>query len=522
MARRRTFNPDRVSVPADERPNQAGADTVSPSGLNVLIRDALASRLPRTLRVLGEIGEWTQAGSGHLYFSLSDSDSEIRCVMWRSDAARLTFEPESGLEVIATGSIDVYLPRGSYQLMVRKLEPRGIGALEIAFRQLQQKLASEGFFDRERKRELPVLPKRIGVVTSPTGAAIRDIQHTLKRRFPAAEVLLFPCRVQGDGAAAEIATAIKRMNQAAQQLGGIDVAIVGRGGGSLEDLWAFNEEPVARAIFASKIPIVSAVGHEVDTTISDLVADVRAATPTAAAELVVPLQGELLEAVQIQSQRAGNALRQSFALASSEFARLLTSQPLAYPQRQLEQHAQQLDEQIASLRAASDRQLANARRDTNELEIRLLRVGSQVGLDRGQARVEQKLRRIKQALDQRVRRSERVIQQQLWQLDRQSPERHLSVSEQRISSAVARLALGLDRQLKHRDTQLEAKIEILRAVDPKRILQRGYAIVRLAKSKAILRSVQDVREGKRLSITISDGEFRVTADDPRQPTLFDE
>jgi exodeoxyribonuclease VII large subunit len=331
MARRRSFDPSQVKVPADERSAQPGSDTLSPSGVNTLVRDALAARLPRTLRVLGEIGEWTRAGSGHLYFSLGDADSELRCVMWRSDAAKLKFEPESGLEAIATGGIDVYLPRGTYQLMVRKLEPRGIGALEIAFRQLKDKLEAEGLFDRSHKRKLPFVPQRVGVVTSPSGAAIRDITHTLARRFPGLEILVFPCRVQGEGAAAEIATAIQRMNTVAERLGGIDVAIVGRGGGSLEDLWAFNEEPVARAIYASRIPIVSAVGHEVDTSISDLVADVRAATPTAAAELIAPLRSELLEAVNLMLARAGNNLKHRFALARSEYARLAASDLLARP-----------------------------------------------------------------------------------------------------------------------------------------------------------------------------------------------
>jgi len=266
VAERLPFDPARIRRPAP--PRDAGGPTLlSVRQVNELVRGAIAAHLPPTLHVLGEIGDLSRPASGHLYLTLKDPSSELRCVMWRSTAASLKFAPEAGMEVIATGSLEVYTPRGTYQLIVRKLEPRGVGALEVAFRQLKEKLEREGLFDPRRKKPLPRIPERIAVVTSPTGAAIRDILHTLARRFPALEIIVFPVRVQGEGAAEEIAAAIRLLNEHAAALGGLDLAIVGRGGGSLEDLWAFNEEVVARAIAASRIPIVSAVGHEVDVKI---------------------------------------------------------------------------------------------------------------------------------------------------------------------------------------------------------------------------------------------------------------
>jgi hypothetical protein len=262
MAERQPFDPSRIQVPESERlPPVELPGTITPRQVNELVRGALARHIPQTLHVLGEIADLSRPQSGHIYFSLKDPHSELRCAMWRSTAVKLKFQPEPGMEVIATGGLEVYTPRGTYQLIVRKLEPRGVGALEVAFRQLKERLEREGLFDPARKKPLPKIPQRIAVVTSPTGAAIRDIVQTLARRFPALEILVWPVRVQGEGAAAEIAEAIRQLNRHAAALGGIDVAIVGRGGGSLEDLWAFNEEVAARAIAASEIPIILSPSH---------------------------------------------------------------------------------------------------------------------------------------------------------------------------------------------------------------------------------------------------------------------
>ncbi len=257
------------------------------------IKATLESSFDRVL-VTGEISNFKRhSPSGHAYFSLKDEAATLSAVMWRSRVSGLFFSPQDGMQVIAKGRITVYPPRGNYQIDVTSLQPAGMGELQIAFEKLKQKLYEEGLFDEEYKKPLPQYPSKIGIVTSETGAAFRDIVTVVKRRFPAIELLLYPVRVQGSGAAEDIARAIRDLNR----YGKLDVIITGRGGGSLEDLWAFNEEIVARAIFDSEIPVVSAVGHEIDYSIADMVADVRAPTPSAAAEIVVPDRREMLEII---------------------------------------------------------------------------------------------------------------------------------------------------------------------------------------------------------------------------------
>ena len=259
-----------------------GRAVLTVSELTRRLQETLEERFP-AVWIEGEISNYRLYGSGHAYFTLKDADSQIRAVLFRNRGRRIKFEPADGLHVMAFGSIEVYPQRGEYQLVIELLEPKGLGALQLAFEQLKARLQAEGLFDQARKRELPRFPRKIGIVTSPSGAAIRDMLRVIGRRFGELHIVIAPCRVQGDGAAEEIAQGLRDLNA----LGGVDIIIVGRGGGSLEDLWAFNEEAVARAIAASKVPVVSAVGHEVDFTISDFVADLRAPTPSAAAELVV-------------------------------------------------------------------------------------------------------------------------------------------------------------------------------------------------------------------------------------------
>lgn len=258
-----------------------------------LIKLELESSFPQ-LWVEGEISNFHRHQSGHLYFTLKDETSQLRSVMFRSEARQVVFELKDGLQVICRGRINVYEPRGEYQLLVEVVEPKGKGALQLAFEQLKEKLKKEGLFDPAHKKKLPLLPKKVGVVTSPRGAAIIDILRTLERRFARLHILIYPVRVQGEGAADEIAEGIDYLGR----LPGIDVIIVGRGGGSIEDLWAFNEEKVARAIFRCPVPIISAVGHEIDFTISDFVADIRASTPSAAAEMVVEKEQSFMERIE--------------------------------------------------------------------------------------------------------------------------------------------------------------------------------------------------------------------------------
>ncbi|MFQ5806153.1 MAG: exodeoxyribonuclease VII large subunit [Phycisphaerae bacterium] len=503
-------------MPAIEAPA-----TMTPRAVNELVRGALARHIPATLHVLGEIGDLSRPQSGHLYFSLKDAYSELRCVMWRSAAVRLKFTPELGMEVIATGGLEVYTPRGTYQLIVRKLEPRGVGALEVAFRQLRERLEREGLFDPERKKPLPKVPQRVAVVTSPSGAAIRDISQTLARRFPAVEILVFPVRVQGEGAAQEIAGAIRQMNRHAQLLGGIDVAIVGRGGGSLEDLWAFNEEVVARAIALGAIPIVSAVGHEVDVTISDLVADVRAATPTAAAELIAPRLVDLLEWLDRQAARVLRATGQAVDLARSRLEALLASDGLARPLARVRERGQLVDERQQRLRLVTAGRFRMARERLGHAEVSILRFGSGMRVAQLSQRLEQRVSRARRGVERVLLFHERRVNARVARLQRVVPSGRLERYDEHLHHARQRIAATLRQAVAHHRRLLKARVEAIAACDPKRVLRRGYSVTREARTRRVIRSIEEIRDRMRIVTELADGEFRSTADDPRQPRLFE-
>jgi exodeoxyribonuclease VII large subunit len=295
--------------------------------------------------VEGEISNFKPHSSGHFYLTLKDERSQLKSAMFRASSRGMGFELADGMKVLATGRLSIYTARGDFQLVVDRLEPAGLGALQLAFEQLKKKLAAEGLFDASRKRALPRFPRRIGVITSPTGAVWQDILNTTARRAPWIDLVIYPVRVQGEGAAEEIAHALERMNE----LGNVDVIICGRGGGSLEDLWAFNEERVARALAASRIPVISAVGHEVDFTIADFTADARAATPTAAAEMATPELGEILERLAALRRLLGSAMRSHITRIKSRLDRLAQSPVLQNPRRVLEPLWQRLDEAWVSI-----------------------------------------------------------------------------------------------------------------------------------------------------------------------------
>jgi exodeoxyribonuclease VII large subunit len=299
--------------------------------------------------VAGEVSNFSRPQSGHCYFTLKDDGAQLRAVIWRTAASRLKFDLQDGLEVVCRGSLDVYPPRGSYQMVVSEIEPRGIGALELALRKLREKFAAEGLFDPDRKRALPTFPKRIGFVTSPTGAAVHDFLQVLKRRWRGVEVFIIPARVQGTGAAEEIAAGIRLANRMRPAL---DVLVVGRGGGSLEDLWSFNEEPVVRAIAASKIPTVSAVGHEIDVTLADLVADVRALTPTEAAERVVPSSADVSEMVRLLNDRLQRTLGIQLASLRQRLDAIFSRPALARPLEFIHNQSRLVDELGVRLHSA--------------------------------------------------------------------------------------------------------------------------------------------------------------------------
>jgi exodeoxyribonuclease VII large subunit len=313
---------------------------MSVAELTFLIQGHLETFFP-DVWVVGEISNFSRAGSGHCYLTLKDDQAQLSAVLWRSTASRVKFDLHVGLEVLCRGAINVYAPRGTYQLVIEQIQPRGLGALELALKQLKAKLEAEGLFDPARKRPLPRFPRRVAVVTSPAGAAIRDVLEVARRRWQGTDVLIVPARVQGEGAAAELAAAIVRAGRLSPRP---DCLVVTRGGGSLEDLWAFNEEAVVRAIAASRIPTVCGVGHEIDVTLSDLAADVRALTPSEAAERVFPDAAEIAHRVAQHQRRLVTALKNKAAAARSRLDALASSRCFRRPAERLHERLQRLDE----------------------------------------------------------------------------------------------------------------------------------------------------------------------------------
>jgi exodeoxyribonuclease VII large subunit len=325
--------------------------------LTARISNVLAAQFSN-MWVEGEVSNYHAAQSGHLYFTLKDAKAQVKCVCFRTQALRLKFRPEDGLKLIVRGSISVYEPRGEYQIYVEHIEPSGVGALQLAFDQLKKCLEAEGLFDEARKKPLPLLPRRIGVVTSPKGAAVRDIIRILRRRFPNLHLIVYPVRVQGDGAAEDIVTALKYFNR--KKL--VDVILLARGGGSIEDLWAFNEEAVARAIAACTIPVVSGVGHETDFTIADFVADVRASTPSAAAEIVVQSRQEFQRHLKELEHKISRQMRYLLLEWRHHLKELATHMGFRRLEDLLRRHRQQTDELASRLGIALRGRIERLRR----------------------------------------------------------------------------------------------------------------------------------------------------------------
>lgn len=336
-----------MSVPLLQTASRSPAQVWTVSQLTAQIKGLLETEFA-SVWLAGEISNFKRHTSGHVYLTLKDDKAQISGVIWRDDASRLRFELHDGLEVIVQGRVSLYESQGKYQIYIKQLQPQGLGALELAFRQLREKLEKEGLFAREHKKPLPRFPRRMVLVTSPTGAAVRDMLQVICRRWRDVEIWIRPVRVQGDGAAREIAAAIAEVNR----LSGVDVMIVGRGGGSLEDLWAFNEEVVARAIFASRIPIVSAVGHEVDLTIADLVADRRALTPSEAGELVVPNEQEMRDCLRQSAVRMSRSLQDRLHAVRHRFDQLAARRPFQFPYDGIRQRQQRCDELSGRLNRA--------------------------------------------------------------------------------------------------------------------------------------------------------------------------
>jgi exodeoxyribonuclease VII large subunit len=368
-----------LPFPAPEPGGEAvERDVLTVSQLTRRIKGTLETTFGRVW-VTGEISNLRQAQSGHVYFTLKDAGAQIAVALFRGSARRVRIMLADGLEVVLSGRLTVYEPRGQYQIIAERVEPKGLGALELAFRNLREKLQREGLFDPAHKRPLPYLPRRIGVVTSPTGAAIKDILQVIGRRFSRANVLLAPVRVQGEGAAGEIAQAIETLNRIAE----IEVLIVGRGGGSLEDLWAFNEEIVARAIYASRVPVISAVGHEIDFTIADLVADRRALTPSEAAEIVLPRWQDLVERLDGHRLRLVRGLRQALNEARGRVALAARSLAAQQPITMVRLYQQRLDDLAQRAAVAVGHAMATARQRLAAAAGRLAALNPLAVLNRG-------------------------------------------------------------------------------------------------------------------------------------------
>jgi exodeoxyribonuclease VII large subunit len=417
--------------------------------------------------VEGEISNCKVWNSGHMYFTLKDGGAQIRGVMFRTSLRYLRFKPADGLHVVARGQLSVYEAKGEYQLACEHMEPKGLGALQLAFEQLKKRLHAEGLFERARKRPLPALPRRIGIVTSLDGAALRDILKVLKRRAPNASLLIRPARVQGDDAGADVVTALRQIGKVPE----VDVVIVARGGGSIEDLWAFNEEKVARAIAACPVPVVAGVGHETDVTIADFVADLRAPTPSAAAEMVVAAKDEFCASIDRLSGRLNASVRATLQRRRATVQHLSSRRGLAGFQTRVALRGRDAGELAHQLRAAMRAWL--------ELRGRRYR-----------------------ALRQR--------------LEQQDLAHRVASMRGRLGSAEARLLASAERTHLRADARFRALAGRLDNLSPLAVLGRGYAVCWNADRTAIVRSATTVAPGDRVHVTVANGEIDCTVDSTRQ------
>ncbi|MBQ5147299.1 exodeoxyribonuclease VII large subunit [Citrobacter freundii] len=424
------------------------------------------SRLNQTVRLLleqemgqvwisGEISNFTQPSSGHWYFTLKDDTAQVRCAMFRNSNRRVTFRPQHGQQVLVRANITLYEPRGDYQIIVESMQPAGEGLLQQKYEQLKAKLQAEGLFDQQFKKTLPSPAHCVGVITSKTGAALHDILHVLKRRDPSLPVIIYPTAVQGDDAPGQIVRAIELANAR----GECDVLIVGRGGGSLEDLWSFNDERVARAIFASRIPVVSAVGHETDVTIADFVGDLRAPTPSAAAEIVSRNQLELLRQIQHGQQR---------------------------------------------LEMAMDYYLANRTRRFTQLNHRLQQQHPQLRLARQQTVLERLRQRMNFALENTIKQANQRQQRMLQRLNQQSPQPRIHRAQSRVQQLEYRLAENIRARLSEQRERFGNAVTHLEAVSPLATLARGYSVTTTIDG-AVLKKTKQARPGDLLTTRLNDG-----------------
>ncbi len=464
----------------------------SVSQVHALIRGALESSMPPRFTVEAEVSQWTlHRGSGHAYFTLKDEDSVLSCVIWASHLRKVKFEPQAGQVVRAQGYVDVYPAQGRLQFYAEKLLPGGVGSLQAAFAQMVAKLEEQGLFKDEHKKALPRYPMRIGLVTSADGAAVNDVSQSIASRWPCARLYLCPARVQGEGAAKEIAEAIGRLNDQRDKLG-LELLILARGGGSLEDLWAFNEEAVARAIFDSVLPVVSAVGHERDVTIADLVADCRASTPSKAGVEAVPDAGEVLKSLDSLEKRLGLRLDSSLALAKQRLDSLAGHYLFRDPVRVIEPREGELERVGESLNRAMKDKLGKLREQVGEYE-KLVRQMEPRGQLREKAVV---LSELSAKLGHLAGRN---VQQRRWEVEKQC-EKLVSV---------------MQTSFKTHEMKLDGLEQRLNALDPRAVLKRGYSITWKAGRKKLVRTPGDVKANERIVTQFADeGEITSIVENP--------
>ncbi|MFJ5747412.1 exodeoxyribonuclease VII large subunit [Peribacillus frigoritolerans] len=405
--------------------------------------------------IKGEISNFKQHTSGHMYFTLKDEKARLLSVMFAANNKGMKFLPENGMKVLVKGDISLYEAGGQYQLYVKSMAPDGVGDLYLAYEQLKKKLEGAGLFLAEHKKPIPQYPKSVGVITSPTGAALRDILTTIKRRYPIAKIIVYPALVQGNNAAKSIAKAISMANARAES----DVLIVGRGGGSIEELWAFNEEIVAESIYDSDIPVISAVGHETDFTIADFVADMRAPTPTGAAELAVPHLNEILERLMNRKNRLTRSIQEAVNFERTRLTRMERSYAFRYPHKMYEQKLEQLDKTMDRLGRTSTRYFMKKRDELNQLNDILK----------------------KQHPEQAVKNAKEELQQ------------HAKV-----------LRRAMEAIYRHKSQQFVHITATLSALSPLKIMERGYGLV-FAEDETLVKSTQQVSKGDKIAVSIKDG-----------------
>ncbi|MEH7253542.1 exodeoxyribonuclease VII large subunit [Neobacillus niacini] len=424
------------------------------------------------VHVRGEISNFKQHSSGHMYFTLKDEKARILAVMFSSQSRSMKFSPENGMKVVVKGDISVYEPSGQYQIYIKEMQPDGIGELFLAYEQLRKRLEAEGLFSVEHKKPIPSYPQTVGVITSPTGAAIRDVITTIKRRYPIANILVLPALVQGEKAAPSIARAIEKANKMDE----LDILIIGRGGGSIEELWAFNEEVVARAIHQSELPIISAVGHETDFTIADFVADMRAPTPTAAAELAVPHIEELMERILQRKTRMLQSMNGRYRIEKQRLDRVQKSYAFRYPHRLYEQKLEQVDKLTEMLVRGASRLTEVKKSQHDTIYNRLLR---------------------------------------------NHPRGALREAENRLNRSQKDIERAMEQIILKKSTEFKRIISTLQALSPLKIMERGYSLV-YTEENVLIKSIKQVKENDPLQIQLIDGSLLCNVQNVKESENRDE